>query len=365
MSNRYSLWVYTPTGVKLAAVDTWITLDYTRSVNNFGTLRMSLPGTFSMDNLSLDNRIAVWRSVSGAPQYLDTETVWFIRDIKKTLSDRGEKLIEVTALSAAELLNRRYVAYFAGTDQASKAGPADDVMKAIVRENLGSLATNTARDWSSYLTVASDLAAGPRITKGFAWRNVLTVLQELAVASVTAGTPTFFDIVCPNSDPASLQFMTYTTQRGTDKSATVTLAPEMGTLTSIVREYDYSSEVTYVYAAGQGLESDRAISEGGDSTRIAASPFNRREYVAQSGFVTTQGGLDSERDGALRDGRPKRSFTAQVVSAGNALYGKDYFFGDRVAVSFDGELATARLDSIAVSLSHGEERISASIRVED
>src|SRR5690606_15736220 len=95
-----------------------------------------------------------------------------------------------------------------------------------------------------------------------------------------AGTPVFFDIVAP--EPSGLQFRTYIGQRGTDHAfATSTnpiqVASEAGTLDEVERSFDYSDEVNWVLAAGQGLGADRAIATAGDNARILLSPLNRRE----------------------------------------------------------------------------------------
>jgi hypothetical protein len=327
---------------------------------------VDLPADFPISYLQIDGWLEVWRRAAGGLNYLDTETVWFIRDVSRRLNERGERFITVIAYSAADLLKRRIVAYAAGSSQAEKTGAADNLMKAIVRENLGSLATDTSRSISAYLSVQADSGAGPSLSKAFSRRNVLTVLQELAQASLEAGTALFFDIVAP--EVGSLEFRTYTGQRGIDHSSTgarrVTLSPAYGTLTEVVRRYDHASEQNYIYAGGQGEESSRAVATASDASRISLSPFNRCEGWVDARNTADSGLLSAEAQAALRAGRPRQEFSGKILNTGSVQYGREWAFGDRISAEFDGEVVDGRVDEINVRVENGQEEIQAGLRVE-
>ena len=170
-------------GVALTQLEGFSSLDYTRIVNSVGSLVAIIPEIydqylFSGTDIIRDNRIEVYRRIGGGSFYRDMETQWLAVKGNKILNERGERLTKITCVDLMQLLTRRIVAYNSGASQASKTDQADDMMKAIVRENFGSLATDTDRDWSAYLSVEVDLSLGQSLSKSFSRRKVLQVLKE-------------------------------------------------------------------------------------------------------------------------------------------------------------------------------------------
>lgn len=389
---HYTIWLSSPSGVRLAVLDQFIKLEYRRIVNHTGVAETAGAGsalplrlTLRADALPLrfiqrDSRLEIWRTCDASSpalsqesaatpavrtQELDTETAWFVRRVRKLFTGDGQRLLQLEAVPAIELLARRIVAYAAGTAQAGKSGPADDLMKQIVRENLGTQVGDSARDISDWLEILPDLGQAPVVSKIFARRNVLHVLGELAQAALEAGTPLYFDIVCPTME--RLEFRTYPGARGSDRTfpdgvSPLVLSPETGTLARVERSFDYEDEVTFVYAAGQGAESERLILETGDAARIAASPFGRRERLVDARHVASSADLDAEARAALAAGRPRDTFRATVVSKPGAAYGQHWRWGDRVTASFDGEIIACHIDEVHVTVEHGRETVQASLR---
>lgn len=371
MTANYEIHIADAFGNKLAIIrdftdNSGASLDMLRTVNNFGALSFTVSANYSTDLFKKDGRVFVYRSINGASPYLEGETVYFIRRVARFLDEQGRSFLKIRALDANHLLNRRIVAYAAGTSQASKADFADDMMKDLIRENLGSSATDTNRDWSSYITVQADVGAAQNITKSFSRRNVLTVLQELAQASTIAGTYLAFDMIATSE--STLEFRTYTGQRGIDHSSdssdAVILGPEFGSLTNIERSYDWSDEFTYVYAGGQGELSDRLVAPSSDSTLIGESPFGRIEEFHNANMTSNSTALVDEADARLREGRPRRSFTATFLDTPGVPYGIRIGFGDIVTASFLGETIDCRIDSVGVSVNAGREQISIQLRSE-
>src|SRR3990172_11852280 len=187
-------------GIVLTQLEVFSSLDYTRIVNSVGSLVVTIPNIydqylFSGTDIIRDNRIEVYRRIGGGSFYRDMETQWLAVKGNKILNERGERLTKITCVDLMQLLTRRIVAYNSGAAQASKTDQADDVMKAIIRENFGSLATDTSRSWLTYLSIEANFGLGQSISKAFSRRKVLTVLKELANASYQAGTYVAFDIV--------------------------------------------------------------------------------------------------------------------------------------------------------------------------
>lgn len=355
-------------GLLLTVFDAFVSLDMARSENNIGALTLVLPSLydnfiFAGDDVALDNRIEVNRSINGSSFYLEGETQWLVRHAQKILTADGQRLTKVYAVDAIELLTRRIVAYAAGSAQADKsATAADNLVKAFVRENLGSLATDTARDLSTYLTVQANLTLAPTIAKACSRRNVLEVLQEIAMASAIAGTYLAFDIIAVTS--SSLEFRTYIGQRGIDhrasSGAAVFIGPDFGNMSDVVRGYDHLDEWTYVYAGGQGEGEARSIATASDTVRIALSPFNRIEKFIdsrQTSDVIT-GALQDEADQALRDGRSRKTFTGQFIDTPACLYGLNVSYGDYVTAQFDNESINCRMSKVNIKIEDGKETIN-------
>lgn len=245
------------------------------------------------------------------------------------------------------LLKRRLVAYYAGTTQAQKSAAADDLIKEIIAENLGASATDTDRDLTAAgLTVQGDLSQGPTVDKSFAYANVLRIFQEAADVARSNDSEIYFAVV-PTSD-TDFQFRTWTGQWGRDRRETLTLSEEMGNLTDVVVEEDYSSEVNFVYAGGQGEESARVVVEVWDPARLAY-PWGRCEAFADARQATTTGEVEDVGRAALLEGRPRLKFAATLLDCAGARYGVDWNFGERVRASaydqeFDCLVRTVKID---------------------
>jgi hypothetical protein len=270
--------------------------------------------------------------------------------------------VVIHAVAALELLSRRIVAYDAATASSEKTAAADNMIKAIVRENLGSLATDTARSWASLLTVAADTSAAPSLTLLFARQNVLTTVQKLCQASAQAGTRLYVDVVAPTD--TTLELRTYTGQRGTDRGSTsaapVVFAPEFGNLVSPDIDDDYTEEVTYVYAAGRGQEDQRIVAEAGDATRIGRSPFGRREALIDARHVGTDPApalLADEANAALQAGRPRRRFAATLLDTPGTTYGIHWAWGDTITARWEDASGDYRIEAVRLSVAGGRETI--------
>jgi hypothetical protein len=370
MTANYYLILSTPQGNPTVTIKNFSVLDYARVVNEIGALTLVLTDEydnfiFTGDDIQVDTRIAVMRSINNGTPYLDTDMQWLMRSAVKTLSDNGERLTTIQARCANDLLHRRIVAYSAGSAEAEKTDEADNILKAIVRENLGSLATDTARSIATYLSVQADLTLAPTIAKAFSRRKVLDVLQEVALSSYQAGTYLAFDVVAPS--PTTLEFRTYINQRGIDhrwptSTAPLLFGPDFGNLTDVVRGYDHSQEVTYGYAGGQGIGAARQMGTASDAVRIAQSPFGRIEKFSDARQTVSAAILADEADMIVKSGIPRNTFSAKIVETPSTIYGLQYGFGDYVTAVFEGESIDARIERVRVRVRNGAETIDAQIK---
>ena len=325
----YQVTLLSPYGMPLALLEGFSLLDYVRVVNDVGSLVIVLPEIydqylFSSEDVARDNRIEVNRQIGSGLFKRDMDTQWLTSKGNKILNERGERLTKITCVDLMQLLSRRIVAYNSGAAQASKTDQADDIMKAIVRENFGSLATDTDRDWSAYLSIEADFGLGQSISKAFSRRKVLPVLKELANASYQAGTYIAFDIVATSQ--TAMLFRTFAGQRGIDRRHPsgidpIILSPEFGNLANVDRGYDHSNEITYAYAGGQGEGASRLIRTSSDTTRIGQSPFGRIEGFADARTTGDPTQVQDEARSLVKQNVPRNTFSGKIVETPSTIYG--------------------------------------------
>lgn len=381
MANDYEIRLLTPTGETLLANVPPAQLTYVLAENDVGALTVTIPPVLAIEDVAPDTRIEVWRSIDGTDSYCEGSAgdgaVWFVNTITQRIQANGEQLLELQASDAKELLTRRIVDRYAGSSISSKTAAIDDMMKALVREQLGALSTAwytgafaTGRDLSAYLTVQADTSLLPSISKSFAWRNVLNVIKDLCDDAAGQGTYAAFDIV--RTSPTQMEFRTYRDVRGVYRGAGffngiqtgLILSPDNNTLSEPVLTYDYSDEANYVHVGGEGEGSARLTGQSIDPTAVLRSPFARRELFLDSrnGSSTTTA-LTAEAARAIRENRPRISFRGTLVENDFAgvRYGRSYRHGDVVGVQWQGLQFDARVSRVRVTVDTTGERIEAQL----
>jgi len=342
-----------------------VKFSYTLAVNSYGPFSLTLPEEVDLNILALDNRVLFWRRPPGGQLSLDYEG--FIRK-RRTMADRSGNIVRVVSGYSLEyLLAGRQVAYPAGHAQASQTDQADDMLKAIARFNLGSSAlTGNGRksngDLSTtFFSVEADAAGGPSITKAFSYRNVLDVLKEIAQAARTAGTEVYFAIR-PTTE-AAFEFQTRIGQPGRDRTSDtgqggLIFGLDRGNLELPILEEDATDEVNYAYALGQGEGANRVIQTAEDTTRSQRSLWGKREGKIDARQNSSAAGVTDEADSLLVARRPVNMFSAKLLSRPGSVYGLDWWFGDRVTVSFDARQFDALVRAVTVSVDEtGREEI--------
>lgn len=368
--TSYSIYLSDTFGNRLADASNFLSLEYSRVVNNVSTLKLTMPGDFNMQFvINPDGRIEVWRKLDSGREYLDTDTIWLIKKVTQQIAASGLTSIVIEADTPLSLLREpgRFVNAYAGTAQAQYASaPADDQIKQLARENIGSSAS-ASRTLSSLISIDGDLSLGANVAKSFAWRDCLKVMQEFADASTTAGVYVAFDMVC--SSAQSMIFRTFTQQRGVDHRFPsgvnpVLISPEMGNLGEVVFSQDYRDEVTWVTAGGKGDGTARLLATVQDLARQGVSPFGLREYFQDATQYDTTTGLSAEADAVLRNGRVKTIFQGRLIDMPDSRYGVDWAWGDYVTAQAFGRLIDCRIDAVSVSVKPGAnyERVDAWLR---
>lgn len=330
---------------EIAHIDRFHTLEYTLVENEVGALVLTLPDTGAWHEALLlrDTTLEVYRTEGGVTN-LEGDKVWFIRRIKRILNSAGEYLIQLTAYDARHLLKRRIVNYVSGSAQSRKVLlTMDNMMRAVVRENLGALAVPARRFVG--LTVEADVAypnGADTISKSFAWRNVFTVLQEIANQSAnSAGTTGIlrylsFDIIRTGNE--TMEFKIFYDQRGTDRSvgtpSPAIFSPESGSLADASIEVMSDVEANVIIVGGPGEEAARLLTTVSNN-EVFASAYNYIEAFADARNAgKTINELTSEGAQQLYAMRKRTVFTGNAAQTNQLRYGIHYKWGDTVTCYF-------------------------------
>lgn len=362
---RYELVWYTHEGVRKGVIQAFNSLEYIKSQNAIGSLVVNLPrGLMAYDQFSVGDIFEVWREKGGVLE-LQNETAYFLQNWEFWADSDGAEYIQLTAFDANWLLDTAIVWDYAGSTNASMTDYPDDMMKAIVENELGATSGVTSR---TKLTCAPELSAGgAQITKAFAYRNVLTVLQEIAEVASEAGVWLGFDVV--RTAPGEFEFRTYTGQRGQDHGRSSgdprLVGKQYGNLSQATFGTYHADERNMILVAGQGEEDARMQEARGNWTRILASKWNRREYFKDSRDDATAALLQSDGDAALDEFRPRQVLTGTLHDTPGMQYNIHYWFGDILSVEAFGYFVDCHVGSVRVKVNQdGGEQLDVRLRGE-
>jgi len=363
---RYELVWYTHEGVRKGVIQAFNSLEYIKTQNAIGSLVVNLPrGLLQYDQFSVGDIFEVWREKRGVLE-LQNETAYFLQDWEFWADSEGAEYIRLTAFDANWLLDTAIVWAYAGSAAASKTDSPDDMLKAIVSEQLGAASGVATR---TKLTCAPDLGAGgASITKDFAYRNVLTVLQEICEAAQEKNDIWLgFDVV--RTAPGVFEFRTYTGQRGQNHGRASgdprLVGKQYGNLSQATFGTYHAEERNCVLVAGQGEDAARVWVTRTNDSRIGASKWNRREYFKDSRDDSTTAALEADGDAALDEFRPRQVLTGTLHDTPGMQYNIHYQFGDILSAEAFGYFVDCRVSSVRVKVDQdGGEQLDIKLRGE-
>jgi hypothetical protein len=331
---------------------------------------MILKSDFDVSLIEPDHIVQFWRQAKGGEELhmmsgLCRKWGWFE-------SSDGEDKFFVEGVDQNDLIDRRIIAYATEESESDKTDNADDLIKAIIRENMGNLAPvdEAARPRAydpDFFTVMADTAEGPAVTRSFAWRYVLPVIQEIAQSSRDLGSPLYFNIV-PSAAPAVFEFQTFIPYLGVDRSMSspvpVIFSKEMENLGSPRWEEDWFDERNYVYGGGQGEKDNRIIDPEDDVWRMHKSIWNRRECFQDAREESTQQGVANKAFERMQKERPVVRFDADLLDTPNTRFGTDWNYGDNITARYRGREFSGMVDGYTISVDKfGEETFTARMEV--
>ena len=385
----YSVYLCDPFGVRIADASNFVKLQYSRAVNDVGTVKLWLPADFDTTLLRIPHgRIEIWRRVPGTTrEVLETETTWLIQAVQYDRDQQGSISILVEADTPLCLLRDpgRVVAVY--NNFWTSGMTADDLIKYFcLYHGITSTPSQigiTRADSSvypyaalgNYISAQPSLALAPAYSEGGAnkfvsWKPLLTVLREIAQYSANLGTYLAFDIMAPTPD--TLELRTYIQQRGVDHrfpSSTnpVIFGADFGNVASSTLRDDRRKEVTAAWVGGAGQPNvvpGQLVTNppSFDLTRITSSPFGWRETYIADTQQTDANALAAASKAAVYAGRPRKLYAGRLLSAPGCQYGVHWGWGDYVTVQDFGLSFDCRIEAITVTVDRGKESIDAYAR---
>lgn len=342
----YSIWLCDPLGTRLALVENFLSLKYSRTVNDVGTLTLELPSDVNTSLIRIpDGRIEVLRNVDGR-EYLDTDTIWLIQAIDQKRDAAGKLTITVEAETPLRVVGEPgiFVNAFAGTANATMTGAADSLIVTIF-----------FNETNAYFNIpyVPSAGGGATISKAFAWREVLKVMQEIAQASTAQGVYVAFDIL--STPTGQLFFQTFLQQRGVDHrwpngQNPVLLSPDFGNVGEGRMRLDYHDTASLISCGGAGQGTNRAFGVAEDTTLIGLSPFGwKRKFIELTNTADTTT-LTNEAYAELRACRPRLTYTGKILDTPDTRYGVHWGWGDYVTVQDFGRSFDCRIEAVTVTV---------------
>lgn len=385
MGNYYELTLSDAFGRDIGRLNQFASLQYVLRENAVGALTLTTPDASLFNSISEDWRVRVWRSIDGGAMYQEGSgtdgTAFLVTQKQIATGADGLTLMSLVCADAKDILARRTIDWYAGTSYTSKSAAIDNMMKAIVRENLGasgpySGSNATGRDLvtAGVLSIQADSSTLSSRSKAFAWRNVLATLQEIAASASDTDELAFFDIV--ELPSGVLEFRTYASQRGVDRTYYLTsgalnpnaliVSPDNGSLTEPSVSYEWAAEYNAVRAAGEGEGSARLVNIALDQSRITRSPFGRRErFLDSRNSGSTTVGLFYEAVSELLNNRAKVRIAGKIPESLGVRYGINYRHGDMITAEAFGIRFNARVTTVTVTVNESGETIEAALSGEN
>jgi hypothetical protein len=325
-------------------------LAYIRRVNAPGMVYLTLRGDHEILADLVDNwQVEVWRK--------PYESTWRreitgIVNLDKTWSFTDKPLFYMQCRGLMSMLADRHVLWYAGVANRSRFQnvAAETVMKTLVSYNAGAnaiiLAGRLRAGTITGLSVEADAAGGNNIYHYCAYANLFETLQK--AAKIGGGD---FDLVKTSS--TTYEFRFYAGQLGTDRSATVKFAVELGNMKSpVYTERADEATLIVVGGVGEGEERETVIVEG---TNYGAT--NHKELFINAVDIDEgdTSGLTDRGEQKAKELEAKQEFSFQVTQTPTA-YGVDYDLGDLITAvnPFKGTAHTLKVSVVGVTMDAGE-----------
>ncbi len=374
MGATYEIWLEDDTGSRIILLDHFFSLSFSHSYAGHGAFQVDVVYDEIKAKINPifqpDWRVSCWRSpATGIP--MRRERTYMLREPRiYTRQSDNMTVLEYIGRDGMDLLSRRVVPQAETSSYASKTAPIDDMMKAIVSEQMlyGSAVDYNTRAWpNGEFSVDGNTSLGPSTTKTFKDRNVLDVLKELRDESfsrnkINSTRKIYFDVVesqIPGTTRFGWAFRTFADVRGADRTGNLEFSIENENLRTPTYSKSYLDEINAVY-----VKNNSATLLVTDPVRMTASRWNRMEGI-RFGYFDSGSGLSSIGYDELGKNIPVEEIDAIFLnvpengSSPRSLYGVDWDFGDLLRVSYAGMQFEVDVKIVYIAVDeHGVETIT-------
>ena len=340
MAGTWEFWLTNDQGERLFNLSPVSQCSMIRVASGIGQVTMQLGRAFDTSILHPGNRdymIQAWRAPEGGSSSLFR--VFFLRRWRMWRDQNSRLGVEIGGPDINDLMRRRMVVNYEGTDEANKNDAADNVMKEYVDEQCVNDASDPApssgdRQIPDYsIEVSVGLAANFRYAGS--WLPLIDVLKDVSDGSRANDVEVFWDIVTLNvGPPIEFQLVTKLDQLGQDRTATAIFDDARGNLQQPEFRYDASEEINYVYVSGDGAAELMESQQVFDTERINVSRYNRCEGPGYAGYSGEDTVIEDSGLSELRNGEPIEEFTSYISDQDSMRFGIDWNFGDKVTAKF-------------------------------
>lgn len=340
-------------------------LKFSLTLNDVGVFAIIFRGAEQVTAMHLlfqtDTFVEVYRDggTEVTPTYIK-ENTYLTRIKDRYIDNEGVDTLIVGGPDLNDFLRRRVIDPTDDSVQpnggyATKAGAADTVLRAYIREQAADLAS-LGRPFPG-LTVPAVLGTAPNVGKRVRYKNLLKICQEISESVEAIQTCTDFQI----QRTTALNFEAIIGDTGADRTFAsnrtlgkyVVFDPNRGNLQNPRFVIDERTELNFFYVMGPGQGSDRFILQVPNNARIFASPFNRIEHPLD--IRNAQIGSLSDLLTEARKAQYERGVLRQLSSdisakLGGAIYRVDWVLGDRITIQWESIQESVRINSLVFTV---------------
>jgi hypothetical protein len=361
LEANYSVVIRDPHGQSLALADAYERLEYRKVLNDQGEYDLRFePSVMDPDDFGLDHLISVMRHPPGGSWLEDFTGLQ--RYDRFAINDAGKDQFRSVGPGLLNLLRRRIIEPPEGEAFLSLTGPFTDIMKALVRTQIGSLA-DEERQFPG-VSVSPDTGSGVELGPlHYRYDNLYEMVQTLSGLGA--------DFTLERVEDAAFRFTTHFPQRGLDRridnpdgNAPVVFSIDRANMAEPVRENNRLEEVTHAYVAGEGVGANREIVER--SSLVDAqedSPFNRIEDFLEASSETSTAALMALGDAFLWENRQNIEFTFEVKPTPDCLYSVDWDLGYLVTGVHKDAIYDLQVTEVHVTVDESGEHIVPTLKV--
>lgn len=370
MPAQHRLWLRDATGARVAVVDGYSYLSYTRKLSAPGLYELHLPGdhwTVEAGLWYLDGELHILRRPEGATlweeelsalvrywrQHNEGPSAWYYsigRGAENLLQRRlivppAGEAYDVRGTAPADQVICEYVDAHAGPGAGARALPSLFVRPPA---GLGAMVREEARYYNLFETAAKLADAGG---VEFAVVPVFDSAMSDWAALQTAGQEHLA------RQRAGWEFRTYWPRRGLDRrrgnadgNAPVIFSLERGNMADPSYIWDGTDIGNHCYVLGQGTEENRQVVEVADAS-AGDSPWNDWEYQRDARNSSALATLLSTGRAENEERQAREEFRFTALEAEGCMYGVHWSLGDWATAEYRGIEFDVRCVEVTVALS--------------